>query len=109
MVLYFVCPFTLAIVPCGPSGKGFKIKKAKAWVAKNAGVISAGVFMLRVALFAGRCVGVPLPQVAAEDLMPGSAAAASAIAQQIEHIGQLASEMGLDVPSEPDCKQLCDD
>ena len=32
MVLYFVCPFTLAIVPCGPGGKGFKIKKAKATV-----------------------------------------------------------------------------
>ena len=51
MVLYFVCPFTLAVVPCGPGGQGYEIKKAKEWVTKNAGVISACVFVMRVALF----------------------------------------------------------
>ncbi len=44
------------------------IKQAKAWVRKHAAVVGTGMFVVRVALAAGRAVGVPLPGLSLADV-----------------------------------------
>jgi hypothetical protein len=70
MVLHFVCPYTMAVVKCGPEGEGYEIKKARVWVKRHAKVLKGGIGVMRLALTAGRAVGIPLPQISLSDIMP---------------------------------------
>jgi hypothetical protein len=56
--LYFLCSFTGQIVPCGPEGKGYKIKATKQWVQDAAPVLRVGLVLVQAALVAS---GLPVP------------------------------------------------
>jgi len=111
MMVSFVCPFTLEMVSCGPDGSGFEIKKARDWVRKHSGVICAGMFMARFALAAGRALGVPLPSINPDDLIPGATDAAAKLlaSKQIEQLSRIAEDMAIVLPEAPECEQLLAD
>ena len=44
----------MAVVGCGPKGEGYEIKQGKEWVTKHAVLISRSMFVVRLALAAGR-------------------------------------------------------
>ena len=97
MVVHFLCPYTLAIVGCGPGGEGYEIKQAKAWVKAHAKLVGSGVFVVRVALAGGRAVGVPLPGLSLADVVPGTGGAIAAMQQQqTAALRELAEKSNLD-------------
>ena len=107
MVVHFVCPYTMAVVGCGPRGNGYEIRRARAWVTKHAKLISVGMFVVNLALTAGRIVGVPLPQLSLADAVPAAAADVAATAQrQLVALKGLAESLDCELPSEPDCQEL---
>jgi hypothetical protein len=110
MVVYFICPYTMAVVGCGPNGEGFEIKKAKEWVTKHAKLIGRSMFVVRLALAAGRVVGVPLPGLSLGDIVPGGDGVVASVQQQIDALTDLAGKVtGCELPSAPDCAALCEE
>ena len=108
MVVYFICPYTMAVVGCGPNGEGYEIERAKGWVTKHAKLISRGMFVVRLGLAAGRVVGVPLPSLSLGDIVPGGVGVATSVQQQISALTDLADKLpGSKLPSTPDCEELC--
>eukprot|EP00937_MAST-01D_sp_MAST-1D-sp2_P001034 g1034.t1 len=104
MRLHFICPYTLQIVDCGPNGRGYEIERARRWVKDNAKIVGIGVFTVRLALAAGRAVGVPLPSLSYTDVVPdteGILQKVTATAQQ-GVLDELIKEAGdVEVPACP--------
>jgi hypothetical protein len=108
MVVYFICPYTMAVVGCGPNGEGYEIKKAKGWLTKHAVLISRSMFVVRLALAAGRMVGVPLPSLSLGDIVSGGDSVVASVEKQIGALVDLADKLpGCELPSAPNCAELC--
>ena len=74
--LFFVCPVTRNLVPCGPKGKGYSINLSRAWVRALAPALQWGLFFLKVAL-ATQGLGGVVPNIPTEwlqqlDALPGA-------------------------------------
>lgn len=63
LMLVFVCPVTLETVRCGPNGDGWELKHPKEFFRKYGFAILLSIRALRLALFAGKVLGIPLPNV----------------------------------------------
>jgi hypothetical protein len=63
--LFFVCPVTREVVPCGPDGKGYLIKVPKAVLRALAPALQWGVFFLKLAL-ATQGLGAMVPSLPAD-------------------------------------------
>ena len=74
--LFFVCPVTRKLVPCGPHGKGYSINLPRAWVKALGPALQWGLFFLKVAL-ATQGLGGVVPNIPTEwlqqlDALPGA-------------------------------------
>ena len=65
MYLTFICPVSLQLAQCGPTGEGFVIKQPKEELRKAMPYLRVGLQVLKVSVAAGRCFGLPLPYVGA--------------------------------------------
>jgi hypothetical protein len=61
LMMVVVCPVTLCVVPCGPEGVGWEVALPKKWVKEWGPAILFSIYVLQVAVVAGRVVGIPLP------------------------------------------------
>jgi hypothetical protein len=96
----------MAVVGCGPGGEGYEIQKPAAWVKKHAKLISCSMLVVRVALAAGRAVGVPLPGLSLSAIVPSDA-----VKEQVSALAELVDKLpGCELPSASDCEEaLCAD
>jgi hypothetical protein len=66
------------------------------------------MFVVRLALAAGRVVGVPLPSLSLGDIVPGGDGVVESVQQQISALNDLVGKLpGCELPSAPDCEALC--
>lgn len=56
--LFFVCSHSFQVVPCGPTGYGYKFRKSMKWFRKVAPVIKISLIVAQIAL---NLSGVPIP------------------------------------------------
>ena len=61
LMMMVVCPQTLKVVPCGPDGLGWEIKKPKEWLKKWGPALLITLQILQIALALGRFLALPFP------------------------------------------------
>ena len=69
LMLVFVSPVTFKIVECGPNGDGWEVRNPKGWVEKWGPAIVVSWKVLNFAMKAGRVLGLPLPNVALDEVI----------------------------------------
>jgi serine/threonine-protein kinase len=94
VLVSFVCPHGMHVVPCGPSGSGYEMQMTKAWIKKWGPVILTTCIIVQVGLAAGQVMGLPLPSISAESIRPNmnDGAKRSLMQQQIEMAKGMAAE-----------------
>ncbi len=59
LLLSVVCECGMHVVPCGPGGNGFEIRQQKDFVKKYGPVLKISLMIIKIALGAGRALGLP--------------------------------------------------
>jgi hypothetical protein len=90
--LFFVCPVTREVVPCGPEGKGYLIKVPTALLRALAPALQWGVFFLKVAL-ATQGLGAVVPNLPPE-LLNWAGGVGSAAMPLADVVNQLSIDLG---------------
>jgi hypothetical protein len=99
LMLMLFCDCGCHSVPCGADGKGYEILQVRgqvqSFVAKYGPVIKVALFTIKLALAAGRALGLPLP------FLPDAVASAGSLLQnELEHISALYDSVSEAVASE---------
>jgi hypothetical protein len=94
VLVCFVCPHGMHVVPCGPSGSGYEMQMTKEWVKKWGPMILITCSVIRTCLAAGQVMGLPLPLTSVESIRPNmdDGAKRSLMQQQMEVVQGMESE-----------------
>jgi hypothetical protein len=95
VLVCFVCPHGMHVVPCGPSGSGYEMQMTKEWVKKWGLVILITCTIVQVGLAAGQVMGLPLPSISVGSIRPNmnESAKQSLMQQQLEVVQGMAAEV----------------